>query len=366
MRARGARAVAAAIVGCLGVTMATASAAGSSTPAGRPGPTAEIAARVIPIANFALPPSRWGCGHRTPGTDGAISLPVTVSKVGNQVAVLTNLCINASGPQPFVVDTGASQSEIDSGLATRLHLAAAGDRQQVDGVGCTGPAQPRQIDTWSWEGVPLDPQQVMGVTIPGMGGRGQPVGLLGSDVLSRFGSVRFDFTRGTMTLPGPEGPAQASEKVVTGPTTTPTPPSLLDGTSSATVPLKVETGPAAAEVIARVRVGTHRPRPFVVDTGSSQSVVSMTLQKAAALRATKVWERQETVCSTITIRLYASGPWAVGTAPLVRGPVGSVTLGPVSGAGYLTFDGLLGSDQLVHFGWVVFDYAGGRLVLGTP
>jgi len=26
--------------------------------------------------------------------------------------------------------------------------------------------------------------------------------------------------------------------------------------------------------------------------------------------------------------------------------------------------GLLGSDQLRHYGWVVLDYTGGRLVLG--
>jgi hypothetical protein len=39
----------------------------------------------------------------------------------------------------------------------------------------------------------------------------------------------------------------------------------------------------------------------------------------------------------------------------------SVNFGAIGSDGIA---GLLGSDQLQRFGWVIFDYRGGRLVLG--
>ena len=50
-----------------------------------------------------------------------------------------------------------------------------------------------------------------------MGGKGEPVGLLGSDVLSRFGAVRIDFAAGALVLPGPEGAPLAQSSPFTGP-----------------------------------------------------------------------------------------------------------------------------------------------------
>ena len=78
------------------------------------------------------------------------------------------------------------------------------------------------MGSWSLEGVALAPQQLTAATLPQMGGKGEPDGLLGSDVLSRFGAVRIDFTPGRgarpagaggrpaqrlLALHGPDGPA---------------------------------------------------------------------------------------------------------------------------------------------------------------
>ena len=53
---------------------------------------------------------------------------------------------------------------------------------------------------------------------------GQPVGLLGSDVLSRFGAVRIDFAAQTLTFGGPQGPVLSnSDEEVRGPTGPPPP-----------------------------------------------------------------------------------------------------------------------------------------------
>jgi hypothetical protein len=127
--------VVAAVALCAGLS---ASAAAPAAAAPAPG----IAAKVIPLADFALPPATWGCHPRKPNAAGATTVPVVVSRVGTQVAILANLCVNGSAPQPFVVDTGASQSEIDSALAGRLHLPTAGRQQEIEGGAAPAPRSP--------------------------------------------------------------------------------------------------------------------------------------------------------------------------------------------------------------------------------
>ena len=72
-------------------------------------------------------------------------------------------------------------------------------------------------------------------------------------------------------------------------------------------------------------------------------------------------QRQTTVCSTITVPLVHSGSWSLPGVVLHSQLLGSVNFGPIGAGGTA---GLLGSDQLQRFGWVIFDYRGGRLVLG--
>ena len=72
--------------------------------------------------------------------------------------------------------------------------------------------------------MPLSSQQLTAATLPQMGGKGEPVGLLGSDVLSRFGAIRIDFGAGTLVLPGPEGAPLAQSSPFTGPQGAPRPP----------------------------------------------------------------------------------------------------------------------------------------------
>ena len=110
-----------------------------------------------------------------------------------------------------------------------------------------------------------------------------------------------------------------------------------------------------------VRFAGGPPRSFVVDTGSSQSVVASGVARAQSLRSTDLAQRQATVCSVITVPLVHSGAWSIPGLALHRQLVGSTNFGEGGLDGTL---GLLGSDQLKRYGWVVLDYAGGRLVLG--
>jgi hypothetical protein len=317
---------------------------------------------VEPIVNFALPPSGAGCGGSTALGAGAERVPITVSTVAGQVAELVNVCIGTSGPYPFVIDSGAGESIIDAGLATRLHLAHAGAKTEFEGVGCIGTAQPVRVPSWSVAGVALAAQPVTAATLPGFGHTGEPVGLLGSDVLSRFGAVRIDFKAQTLTLAGPEGatrPGNPSD--VHGPTG-PAPSAVLtQGEVGTTIPLTVVLTPGDVSLNVRLRFGQGSFRTFVVDTGSSQSVVAASVAKKTHLASTDLAQRQPTVCSTITAPLVHSGRWSIPGQTLHPQLLGVAKFGPISANGTA---GLLGSDQLQRFGWAIFDYSGGRLILG--
>jgi hypothetical protein len=315
---------------------------------------------VEPEVTFALPPASDGCTAATALPGGATRVPIEVSTVAGQVAELVNVCIGAQGPFPFVLDSGAGQSTIDAHLARRLHLASAGQPTAFTGVNCTGTARPVSVGQWSLEGVNLAPQELTSATLPQIGGKGEPAGLLGSDVLARFGAVRIDFAAGDLVLPGQQGQPLPGEAPYTGPIGPP-PSSVLTQGGGTAVPLTVSPFPGDVSLSVRVRFGGGSRRSFVVDTGSSQSVVSSPVAKAESLARTDLAQRQATVCSVITVPLVHSGAWSVPGQPLYRQLLGNTTFGSIGLGGT---EGLLGSDQLKRYGWVVFDYTGGRLVMG--
>ncbi len=324
------------------------------------GPRPAATVHVEPQVTFALPPTATVCTGATAQAGGGENVPLTVSVVAGQVAETVDVCIEGQGPFPFVLDSGAGQSTVDAGLARRLHLAAAGAPSEFAGVGCTGAAQPVSVGAWSLDGVELAAQQLTAATLPQMGGRGEPVGLLGSDVLSRFGGIRIDFDSGALVLPGPEGAPLDASSPYTGPQSPP-PATLTQGENGTTVPLTVTPARGDVSLSVAVRFGHGPQRDFVVDTGSSQSVVSSSVTRRQSLATTELAQRQSTVCSVITVPLVHSGPWSVPGLALHPQLIGSTEFGSISLSGTV---GLLGSDQLRRFGWVILDYAGGQLVLG--
>jgi hypothetical protein len=88
--------------------------------------------------------------------------------------------------------------------------------------------------------------------------------------------------------------------------------------------------------------------------------VSTTIARRQGLRSTSLAQRQSTVCSVITAPLVHSGVWSVPGLTLHPQLIGSTDFG-VSLSGT---QGLLGSDQLRRYGWVILDYAGAQMVLG--
>jgi predicted aspartyl protease len=100
---------------------------------------------------------------------------------------------------PFVVDTGASGSVIDIRAARKLGLAPIGRSSKVTGVGGKVSAVPIIVRSWAVGPVPLPALRIDAVPLA-QATSGGPVGLLGSDVLSRFKSVTLDFKRERLQL----------------------------------------------------------------------------------------------------------------------------------------------------------------------
>jgi hypothetical protein len=342
--------------------------------------------RFVQSSGFKLAPSSAGCTGFVALPTGGYKIPITFSRFGDGMAAAVmsaNVCIDGRGPFPFIIDSGAAQSVVDRALATRLHLPDTGKAEVLYGLGCRAPMKPVTVASWSVGGLPLSPQALGSREVPDFGKPGEPMGLLGSDVMSRFGAVRFDFEAQTMTFPGVEGPPSATTlRDITGPLGATNSSGLVTGTATVE-PLDVLQTPVYMSAFAEVLFpGVYGSVEFLVDTGAPSSDVSGSLLSVLNLSKTNLLIRATTVCSRTTIPLVRTGNWTFADGgsiePLL---IGAKDLGlpgtePLGCSGfcvgsdayqnlkYSPVGGILGLDALSRFQYVVIDYTGAKLVLG--
>ena len=137
-----------------------------------------------------------------------IEVVATSTRPTRQTLALVPVFIGGHGPFPFALDTGASRSLIAAFLAARLHLPGRGSAGTLQGV--TGAASARNFAVKSWRAgnVKLPPSMIaaIGSAVAQTGATGTlrgPMGLLGSDVLSRYGKIAIDYDRGLLVLDPP-------------------------------------------------------------------------------------------------------------------------------------------------------------------
>ena len=87
---------------------------------------------------------------------------------------------------------------VDTALARKLHLKTVGHPIKVTGVGCSESARKVRLSRWSIGGQTLPSIVATSSTIAGANGKA--FGLLGSDVLSKFGAIGLDYAHGELTL----------------------------------------------------------------------------------------------------------------------------------------------------------------------
>jgi aspartyl protease len=152
----------------------------------------------------AVTPSGKHIKLSTPGVPKGqqhVRLKVIAAKGRNTIA-LVPIWVNGRGPYPFALDTGASQSLIDSSLVRALGLRVVGRSAPLHGITGGGRGQSVQIRNWRAGGVRLPAETISSFKL--LSGRGNgPAGLLGSDVLSRYGKIAVDYDKDLLLLDPP-------------------------------------------------------------------------------------------------------------------------------------------------------------------
>lgn len=150
----------------------------------------------------------------TPGTPRGeqtvkIDVLATSSRPNREALALVPVYIDGHGPLPFALDTGASRSLISSALAVRLHLPARGSAGMLRGVTGAATAENYAVVSWRAGSVALPPSTIAAIgsataaAPPSTGTLQGPVGLLGSDVLSRYGKIAIDYDKALLVLDPP-------------------------------------------------------------------------------------------------------------------------------------------------------------------
>ena len=305
-----------------------------------------------------LPALTGGC----PVVRGTPPVPLVVTHADGGTAPYVGVCLNGRGPYPFLVDTGAPVSLVDTQLVDALQLPVARPSADTIGIGCVKASQQVTIDRWAMGGVALAGQTVLTAAVPGFGLSGSPAGVLGSDVLSRFGAIRLDYAGKRLVVLAPEAAPPFVASILRATAPLPAPPPLLVHGSPQGALLTVLRSTHSALVTAATTFGQRAAAPFVVDTGSPVSVVAPDLARSSALGpAGRSVTSQDVGCQGSASYVH-SGPWSAGGVALAPRPLASVSL---AGSLASPVSGTIGSDVLSGYGSVVLDFRSGALWLGA-
>lgn len=296
---------------------------------------------------------RCAIGSRSPTP---FTVPVGVVHSDGINAVLVGVCMNGLGPFPFIVDTGAAASVFSKTLASRLKLTPTGASEEIGAIDCNVASRQVAIRNWSIGGRSLAPEDVLSLNFPRAPVITSIDGLIGSDLLSRFGAIRIDYQTQELTLMSTEAPAPTTVVSVVKSTNVKTPTSLLADTNPNAIALRVLETPHLTSVSTTVDFGGI-PFSFIVDSGASISLVSST----DGPRLAAVSDRFSLASAGCLVKgtEVASASWSVGGVDLPQQHLGVVRLPSVLDSG------VIGSDVFFEAHVVVIDYRNARMFLGS-
>jgi Aspartyl protease len=312
------------------------------------------------VSGIQLPVFQRSCAPQ-PGTPLVVPIRVLSRHAGAEV--VANVCIGGEGPFPFLVDTGAATTLLDTSLAARLHLALVDGSRTVTSFTCKRQISFAAVSRWSVGNTTLLPQTVEVGTVQ------SPVlpnldGVLGSDTLSSFGAVRIDYRQQTLTLGPQSAPLRSDLAGGSGPPSVSA--SLTEGTSFAS-PMPVTVVSAALRPNQLQLTGVRPtvdlsfgPNQFTLtlDTGAGTTNLGPSVVKKLRLTpAGAPGAAYAGLDCPVVVNHYTMGTAMLGRVQLPEQTVGSnfIPSGTV---------GVLGSGTLINYNPVVVDYTDGELFLG--
>ena len=334
------------------------------------GATAALAVILIATGCSSTTHSTRQPARSSPTTDVTVSGCTTNSGVVPAVPLIpvdsgagpvdtAPICIDGQGPYRFVVDTSSARSAVRDRVAAQLHLPAAPNSLQKLAVGCSSTDRQVTPSSMSLGPVALS-SQPLAVLATSDFGSARIDGVLGGDILSRFGAVRLDYRSRLLTPLAPEGRAPSYSSILKGNPGEPPPPLLVHGTGAKQVILTVSKSSQAASISLTASFHNLGAYPFIVNTGSPRSSIASDLVKSLGLPAAGNGVASPGLGCRAE-RLVESGTWSIGQLSLPAERL-------VSSSGQFLQPGVggaIGSDLLSSYGSVVIDYRTGLLWLGA-
>jgi predicted aspartyl protease len=291
-----------------------------------------------------------GCGglHRRehdPDAGGEPSSGVVVPAVVAGPAMFVTLKLEGH-PYVFRIDTGALTTTVDTSVAKALALRDRGTPSMASTVGCPTRVQPVAISDWTLGKATLPARTIQSAhtVLAELKLRGVEIGgLLGDDVLSRFGTVTLDFAHKRLILGGAVEP---------GPDT---------------IPLQLDRYRRQLFITAQATIGGDTGR-YVIDTGSpTLAMQSRTAAKLGLKPAGQSAEIAGVSGCTVNVTPIRITNWAMGgkKMPAIAGITSRSPFLPatVERRGIL---GIIGANALAPFGQISIDFSKQRMQLGKP
>jgi predicted aspartyl protease len=129
---------------------------------------------------------------------GKHTVPVTVESKFGETLVLVRATLHGL-PSTMAVDTGASLSLVSEQLAESAHLQTKGEQKKISAVSCQVSEQPVLLDQLVIGDLTLPAVTATSTSASQPGG----FGLLGSDILSTFGTMTIDYNHQKLILGRP-------------------------------------------------------------------------------------------------------------------------------------------------------------------
>jgi predicted aspartyl protease len=140
----------------------------------------------------------WGVASVGGAHQAQATIPIVILKARDGERLAVARVVVHGRAFAFVIDTGSSKTLVDVALARQLHLKTVGKPITVTGVGCSETASKVRLNRWSIGGQALP--SIVATSSVIAGANGHAFGLLGSDVLSRFGTIAIDYAHGELTF----------------------------------------------------------------------------------------------------------------------------------------------------------------------
>lgn len=313
------------------------------------------------LATSDLPSLAPRCGAPVASTS-AQRIPFAKVTTGAGPLVMVAVCLDGHGPYPFEVATGMGTSVVSPALKRQLGLASGGPGTSVvRGPTCVAAAPTVAVAKLTLGGVALQAQDMLVAAVPDDGASPAPLGVIGSDVLARFGAVRFDYAAKRMTVARPESASPPANTVVVGRADTQPPAAFVKSGPTADAVLSVVESPTATLISVAATFGSTQAQ-LLVDTGSPRSIVSPSVTAAAGLSSASGSAPASAIGCSGTVKQVSSGTWSAGSSAL---PAATIVTASFTGAGDQGLGGALGADVLASYHSFVVDYGGAHLWLGA-